>query len=455
MTPPRSAKRHLKKPSDSCIPQELMYITDNPMKVSVYRSMTLHIFHSINIIKQIKEVAAVEKDQEIQFTMKKQGFKKLLIFDLDETLIHCQREELLVDPNDSEEEDEFKFVPEVYIDITTPESGEVVKTGFTIRPYALECLRAANQYYEVAIFTAGFDWYANPIIDYLDPTGELVQHRFFRHHATYLENEGFFVKDLRVFKGIDLKDVLIIDNYVYSFAFHLENGIPIVPFYGEKDDTEMIKVIKYIASIHDKEDLRVPNNQIFQLTKILNSNIESFIKHYSFDVISDLPPCDDMDMEEGQFSMISSHHSMDDDERTVREYDDNSNNDNEERLEAKIIISDVADYGHIEGEKGGTSDKYLGGKYCESCGSYREDVTATADNGKNSRKPYISSSGSKITSAYFKASLAVKKLDNYKSSINLEQPHLSKQTTWESSCENIQSLIKPPNWHRKKLSLMN
>jgi CTD small phosphatase-like protein 2 len=160
----------------------------------------------------------------------------LLIFDLDETLIHCEREELLTESNESETDDQFKFKPEIYIDIKTPDSDEVVKTGFTIRPYALECLKAANQFFEVAIFTAGFDWYANPIIDYLDPTGELIQHRYFRQHATYLEEEGFFVKDLRIFKGIDLKDILIIDNYVHSFAFHLENGIPIVPFLGEKDD---------------------------------------------------------------------------------------------------------------------------------------------------------------------------------------------------------------------------
>lgn len=49
-----------------------------------------------------------------------------------------------------------------------------MKTGFTIRPYALDCLRQANKYYEVAIFTAGQDWYANPIIDYLDPDGSLI-----------------------------------------------------------------------------------------------------------------------------------------------------------------------------------------------------------------------------------------------------------------------------------------
>ena len=74
----------------------------------------------------------------------------------------------------SEDDDAFKFHPDIWIDIETPYTGEVVKTGFTIRPYALECLREANKHYEVAIFTAGYDWYANPIIDYLDPTGQLV-----------------------------------------------------------------------------------------------------------------------------------------------------------------------------------------------------------------------------------------------------------------------------------------
>jgi len=79
-----------------------------------------------------------------------------------------------------------------------------VKTGFTIRPYAIKCLKEANKHFEVAVFTAGYDWYANPIIDYLDPKKKLVQHRFFRHHCTFVEDPGLYIKDLRVFKGIDL-----------------------------------------------------------------------------------------------------------------------------------------------------------------------------------------------------------------------------------------------------------
>jgi TFIIF-interacting CTD phosphatase-like protein len=103
-----------------------------------------------------------------------------------------------------EDEEGYKFVPDVWIDIKTPSTGEVVKTGFTVRPFAIECLKAANKHYEMAVFTAGFDWYANPIIDYLDPSGSLIQHRYFRQSCTYLEEEGMYIKDLRVFKGIDL-----------------------------------------------------------------------------------------------------------------------------------------------------------------------------------------------------------------------------------------------------------
>ena len=91
------------------------------------------------------------------------------------------------------------------------------------------------------------------------------------------------MKDLRIFEGLELKNVLIIDNQVYSFAFHLENGIPIVPYMGETDDTELLRIIRYIDWISQKDDLQKYNNLILQLRKIYNSGIQSFIKYYMFD----------------------------------------------------------------------------------------------------------------------------------------------------------------------------
>jgi TFIIF-interacting CTD phosphatase-like protein len=55
-----------------------------------------------------------------------------------------------------------------------PDSNEYFQQGFYKRPYLIECLKSVNKNFEVAVFTAGYDWYANPIIDRLDPTGKLI-----------------------------------------------------------------------------------------------------------------------------------------------------------------------------------------------------------------------------------------------------------------------------------------
>lgn len=57
----------------------------------------------------------------INFTKKHLGIKKLLLFDLDETLAHCVRGEPEVEPD-------------VILEITTPK-GFKVKAKFNIRPY--------------------------------------------------------------------------------------------------------------------------------------------------------------------------------------------------------------------------------------------------------------------------------------------------------------------------------
>lgn len=98
----------------------------------------------------------------------------MLIFDLDETLIHSMRD------RDELEFDELEMVyeqnePDMWIQMESPSSdyGSFVQ-GVYLRPYLHECLQAANEDYEVAVFTAGYDWYANSIIDKIDPSGKLI-----------------------------------------------------------------------------------------------------------------------------------------------------------------------------------------------------------------------------------------------------------------------------------------
>jgi len=43
----------MKQPSESCLPQDIIDKSENPMNKEAYKNLTLQIFHSINIIKKI------------------------------------------------------------------------------------------------------------------------------------------------------------------------------------------------------------------------------------------------------------------------------------------------------------------------------------------------------------------------------------------------------------------
>lgn len=59
--------------------------------------------------------------------------------------------------------------------------------------------------------------YADEILNYIDPTGELIQHRLYRESCIRTD-ENVYVKDLRVIKNVAMKDKILVDNAVYSFG---------------------------------------------------------------------------------------------------------------------------------------------------------------------------------------------------------------------------------------------
>jgi len=68
------------------------------------------------------------------------------------------------------------------------------------------------------VFTASHQTYADAILDYIDPEGSLFSYRMYRQHCVQTA-EGYYVKDLRVIKNRSLRDMVLVDNSVYSFAF--------------------------------------------------------------------------------------------------------------------------------------------------------------------------------------------------------------------------------------------
>jgi len=220
--------------------------------VQVYREHFLQTYQALTFCKMLKQAdMSVINQKKVNLPKRDSNtkHKKTLVFDMDETLIHC---------NESTD-----MPADVVLPIIFP-NGEVVQAGINVRPYALEILRELSSYYEIVVFTASHACYANVVLDYLDPHEQYIQHRLFRDSCVVTE-EGVHIKDLRVIGNRNIKDVILIDNAAYSFGFQIENGIPIIPFYDNKADQELRHLIPYLKFLSSVEDLREINRQTFRL----------------------------------------------------------------------------------------------------------------------------------------------------------------------------------------------
>ena len=92
----------------------------------------------------------------------------------------------------------------------------------------------------MVVFTASHPSYADQVLDLLDPKREIFDLRLYRD-SCIRSPDGVYVKDLRIFEPFrTMSDIVIVDNAVYSFGYQLENGIPIIPFYDDKEDEELL-----------------------------------------------------------------------------------------------------------------------------------------------------------------------------------------------------------------------
>lgn len=173
--------------------------------------------------------------------------KKTLVLDLDETLIHSVFKKV-------DGADIMLKIPEEVVDING-NTYQVMNDIYVFkRPGVDMFLKRLSRYYELVIFTASIDKYANPVIDSLD-IQNLTRHRLYREHCTFMYN--VFIKDLKRL-GRNMEDILILDNSPISYLFQKQNALPIKTWLDDKNDIELYKylrLLEYIAKVKDVRDI--------------------------------------------------------------------------------------------------------------------------------------------------------------------------------------------------------
>lgn len=230
---------------------------------AIYREHLFSTFQAMKIVKDLPEVDRIQLREKRLNVPRRKGYesKKTLVFDLDETLVHCC--------DDIETEN-----PDVILPITFP-TGEVVEAGINIRPNVYQCLREVSKDFEVFVFTASHQCYADVVLDYLDPQKKYIHQRFYRENCVNVD--GVYIKDLRIFGNRKLSEIVIVDNAAYSFAYQLDNGIPIISWHNDYFDKELLNLLDYLKAIEVAEDVRDVNRDTFHLRTFYEDYIQEFL----------------------------------------------------------------------------------------------------------------------------------------------------------------------------------
>nr|XP_043633562.1 probable C-terminal domain small phosphatase [Erigeron canadensis] len=118
------------------------------------------------------------------------------------------------------------------------------------RPFVDEFLRRLNKIgFEVVVFTAGTKAYASRVLDFLDPSRSLINHRLYRDSCTPISICGgaAYMKNL-FHLGRDLRMVVVVDDDPISYCLNPSRAIPIKPFLryaDDRQDDELMNLMGY------------------------------------------------------------------------------------------------------------------------------------------------------------------------------------------------------------------
>ena len=156
---------------------------------------------------------------------------RLIIFDLDETLVHATER-----------------------DLGYPCDFEVPPYRVYRRPHVQELVEFAGSRFDVAVWSSSSDEYVAAVVDRLF---SIAQPKFAWSVSRCVQridaksNGYVYVKDLRKVQkfGYSIEEILIVDDSPEKIARQPKCHIHVEPFLGNRDDTELLRVMQVLESL--------------------------------------------------------------------------------------------------------------------------------------------------------------------------------------------------------------
>lgn len=110
----------------------------------------------------------------------------------------------------------------------------------------------------------------------LDPNANIFKGIFSREHC-YITKRGYYIKDISIFKEMNLKDLVLVDDSVYSFAFQINNGVPIQRWKNKSNDQELKFLLPFLIKLSFEWDVREALKKYFNLERLACLDYELYI----------------------------------------------------------------------------------------------------------------------------------------------------------------------------------
>ncbi|KAI4142173.1 MAG: hypothetical protein LQ340_007422 [Diploschistes diacapsis] len=176
--------------------------------------------------------------------------QKTLVIDLDETLIHSMAKGGRMSTG---------HMVEVKLSSPAAYNGLALGPQHPIlyyvhkRPHCDDFLKKISKWYNLVVFTASVQEYADPVIDWLEQERQYFSARYYRQHCTF--RNGAYIKDLSSVEP-DLSRVMILDNSPLSYIFHEDNAIPIEGWINDPTDNDLLHILPMLEALQYATDVR-------------------------------------------------------------------------------------------------------------------------------------------------------------------------------------------------------